>query len=230
MTQSQDNRTASICDFHDLSDILCAVYRDSSYHFGISFLSEAMADGEYPDHLVDPPEHMKSGWTRTHEIPMVMHPEKGALILRRAELLDGEPPSAIAARIEEVHSEATSLEWKMRHELEQLEFWKDRPIVMGVAVVTRHECPRKLRPLSVDAELIIDRDKLPAFPTHIDAIFDHYTTDAALPVDKWGQELIDHITAPPEPLAMQFTKRQDLIRTYEEWDCELDGLVETADS
>ncbi len=214
--------------FHDLGDLFTAVYQGSDYRFGELHFAEPMGPDECPDHLIDPPDFMKGGWTWHHEIPTILHPEKGVLFFRMAYLRDDDHPRALTRRLEEKHKELTRLEWKIRHRLEGLDFWKDRPIVMGVGVVTQYRCHRRLRPKSVDAPVIIDRDALPRFASRVDDLFDYYTTPEAQPIDEWSQRLIRTITADQGHLG-SFVDEESLISTYDEWDRPLDGLVETVE-
>ena len=213
--------------FHDLGDLLAAVYQGSDYRFGELHFAEPMGPDECPEHLIDPPDFMKGGWTKYHEIPTVLHPEKGVLFFRKAYLRDDDHPRALGLSIQEVHKDLIQLEWKLRHRLEELDFWKNRPIIMGVGVVTQYRCHRRLRPKSVDPAAIIDRDALPQFASHVDALFDHYTTPQAEPVSDWGQRLVRTVTTSQGHLG-SFVGEESLIGTYDEWDRPLDGLVETA--
>ncbi len=222
--QTDKNDLDRIYDIYKLGDLFAAVYRDSDYRFGELHFREAMDDGDFPDHLVDPPESMQSGWTRVHEIPMVLHPDKGALLLRPAWVNDEEPEATLHQRIEETHNELTALEWRIRSRLESDRFWQNRPIVMGVGVVVSQPTAAGSRPDHIPEPAIIDREALPRFATHIDALFEHYTMPAAQPVADWGQRLVAELTAPNGPIG-GFVGEQNLIEAYDGWGCELDGLV-----
>ncbi len=224
---TKDRQQNELDRFHDLNDLFCAVYEDSDYRFGELHLAEHMGPDEYPDHLIDPPEHMKGEWTYHHQIPMVLHPEKGALLLRTASLCDDDHPLSLRRHIHETHKELTNLEWKLRHRLEGLQFWSDRPIVMGVGVITRETCNDRLRPKSVDPPVVIDRNALPNFASHIDALFDYYTSPEVEPIHEWGERLIHVITTSQERLG-SFIDETSLLRSYNEWDRPLDGLVKPA--
>jgi hypothetical protein len=224
-----DEKNALDCidDIYQLGCLFAAVFRDSDYRFGDLHYAEPMGEGCFPDYIAEPPESMKSGWTYFHEIPMVLHPEKGALLLRTVWAGDDEPPETLTERIESDHSELTALEWKIRDRLESVGYWKNRPIVLGVGVVTSSLVPDDLRPANVPAVAVIDRSALPCFASHIDALFEHYKTPAAEPIDEWGARLVTDITDSPELLG-GFVGEDNLIDGYEDWGCELDGLVEPA--
>lgn len=227
MTARTKSETNPLDCYFELQSLLCAAYEGSDYRFGVLHFAEPMEDGEYPEHLVDPPDFLRSGWTWFHEIPMVLHPARGALLLRRAEPMEDEPAKALTARIENCHSELTNLEWKIRHRLEKLGYWKNRSIVLGVAVVTSERCPRRLRPVSVDETVLIDRDDLPKFAARIDEVFDYYTTDEARPVDEWGPRLVEDLTGSEDYLG-GFYDEQSCLKMYDDFDRPLDGAVEPA--
>ena len=210
---------------YDVADLLCAAYRGSDYRFGELHFAEPMGDGDYPDCLEDPPEFLRSGWTHYHEISMVLHPAKGALLLRMADPFDESDPESLTWAIAETHKELTTLQWKLERRLEQIGFWKDRPIVLGIAVVTTYPCPDEVRPAHISETMLIDRPKLPQFATHIDALFAHYTRDEAKPVTAWGQRLIDDITNSPDFLG-GFVDEQQLLEFYDEFGSGLDNIVE----
>lgn len=225
--EDEKNDLDRIGDIYGLGDLLTAVYRDSNYRFGCLHFAEPMGDGNYPDYIAEPPDFMKSGWTYHHEIPMVLHPEKGALLLSPAGLWHDDPPEMLTTRIEEEHNRLVSQEWKIRHRLESIGYWKNRAIVLGVGVVTRHHVPDELRPDNMDEVALIDRNALPQFATHIDNLFAHYTTPAAQPVDAWGQRLVDDITD-SESLLGGFVAEDSHIERYDDYGWDLDGLVEPA--
>lgn len=227
MAQTDTTSTNPFDNYFQLSSLLCATFRDSDYRFGELHFAEPMDDGEYPEHLVDPPEFMRSGWTRFHEIPMVLHPEKGALLLRMTTTMRDEPREVLTARIEETHSELTNLEWKIRDRLEKLGYWGGRPIVMGVGVVTPETCPERLRPMSVDEEVIVDRRDLPRFAERIDEMFDYYTIDAARPVAEWGDRLIADITGSRKYLG-GFLDEEHFLERYDDFGRPLDGAIKRA--
>ncbi len=107
MTQLREddkNDLDRIDSIYDLGGLFTAVYRDSDYRFGCLHFAEPMGDGNYPDYIAEPPDFMKSGWTYFHEIPMVLHPDKGALLLSTAGLFPDDPPEMLTACIEEEHS------------------------------------------------------------------------------------------------------------------------------
>jgi hypothetical protein len=215
-----------IYDIYCLGDLFTAVFQDSDYRFGCLHFAEPMGDGEYPDYIAEPPDFMKRGWTRYHEVPMVLHPNKGALLMYPAGLSHDDQPEKLTENIEEEHSALVRLEWKIRNRLETVGYWKDRPIVMGAGVVTSHHVPDALRPDHLPEVAIIDRDKLPTFVTHVDALFEHYTTDAARPVAEWGERLVADITG--SDFLGGFVGEQNHIESYDRWGRELDGLVEKA--
>jgi hypothetical protein len=224
---TDENNLDCIGDIYDLGDLFTAVYRGSDYRFGCLHFAEPMGDGNYPDYIAEPPDFMKSGWTLHHEIPMVLHPDKGALLLSVAGLMHDEPPELLTAHIEEEHSRLVSQEWKIRNRLESIGYWKNRAIVIGVGVVTRHRVADELRPENVAQAALIDRDALPHFATHVDALFNHYTTPAAQPVEEWGQRLVADITDSQSILG-GFLAEDSHIERYEDYGWDLDGLVEPA--
>lgn len=228
MTQArkeEKNDLDRIWDIYRLDDLLAAVYRGSEYRFGDLHFAEPLGEGKYPEYMAEPPECMKGGWTRHHEIPMVLHPEKGALLLRTAWSGEEEPPELLTERIEEVHSELTNLEWKICKRLEADPYWQNRPIVLGVGVVTSRRVPERLRPANVPEVAILDRDALPRFGAHIDALFEHYTTPSAETIEKWGSRLVDEITGEETRLG-GFVGEESLIEAYEDWGHDFEGLVE----
>lgn len=224
--QSERNNLDNIYDIYGLGDLLTAVYRDSDYRFGCLHFAEPMGDGNYPEHLVDPPEFMRGGWTMNYEIPMVLHPRKGALLLTTPWLPDEAPAEFHTVSLEDEHTKLVALEWKIRERLESLGYWKDRPIVMGVGLVTCKRVADEIRPECIPEVALIDREKLPTFATHVDALFEHYTRGAAKPIDEWGARLVADIT--DSDLLGSFVDEESHIESYEGWGCELDGLVETA--
>ncbi len=225
--QADKNDLDRVYDNYQLGDLLTAVYRGSDYRFGCLHFAEPMGEGNYPDHLVNPPEFMQSGWTEFHEIPMVLHPQKGALLLTSVWYTDEYPQASLGELIEEEHSQLTALEWKIRDQLECVGYWANRAIVLGVGLVAGQRVPEDERPANVPDVAIIDRDKLPQLATHIDALFEHYTTPAARPVDEWGDRLVADLTADNSFLGC-FVDEEQHINTYESCGLELDGLVEPA--
>lgn len=225
MTPAPKQIVDPLDQFYQLPDLLCAAFYGSSYRFGELHFSEKMAEGEYPSYLVDPPDFMRGGWTRYHEISMVLHPEKGGLLLRMTEVPDDAPDEALTREIAEDHCALVGLMWKLHRRLEQVGFWKDRPIVLGVGLVTPHHCPDELRPANICETVLIDRKKLPRLPTHIDELFDYYTRPEALPVADWGERLITDLTTSPD-LIGGFVDEDSLIEFYDEFAGGLDEVIE----
>lgn len=98
---------------------------------------------------------------------------------------------------------------------------------MGVGVVVTQPIAAGSHPDHIPEPAIIDREALPRFATHIDALFEHYTMPAAQPVADWGERLVAELTARNGPIG-GFVGEQNLIEAYDGWGCELDGLVEPA--
>ena len=223
MTETKADRIDEIDTLYDLGEFLYAVYRETDYTIGVLSFGEPMADGEYPDHLGDPPEFMKSGWTMYHEIPMVLHPEKGALLVRR--VAPWLAKQGLAAAIEETYSELKNLTYKIRRRLDEVGGWQDQPFVMGAGVVTTRMCPGDRRPLSVPDVALIDRDGIRAFPQRIDGLFEHWGTECASPVESWGEALVEAVTESPGVLG-DFYDEASLGEHYREFERNLEGVVE----
>ncbi len=223
MSQTTDEEIKKIARLHDLGMLLYVVYRQTDYISGVLHFAEPMGDDECPDHLIDPPDFMKGGWTWYHELSVVLHPEKGALLLRKTGTSG--PSEVLSARIEETYSTLTNLEWKIRRRLEQLGYWKNRPFTMGPGVVTTSACPPEARPASVPDAAIIDRDDIARLPEHIDRLFDHYATESAKPVSEWGHRLIEDLTDSPGFVG-GFIDEESIAENYHDWGPDLEGIVE----
>lgn len=63
---------------------------NSPLEFGTVELSRPMADGEYPEHLIDPPKEMRSGWTERRQIDVAMHAQLGVLLCGYVEAEQGD--------------------------------------------------------------------------------------------------------------------------------------------
>lgn len=225
MTQTIDEQIDELANLYNLSMFLYVVYRETDYTIGVLHFGEPMGDDECPDALVDPPEWLKGGWTWFHEIPMVLHPNKGALLLRK--ISDSASPDEMATTIEETYSKLTNLEWKIRRRLERLGYWNNRPFTMGAGVVTTTVCPPEARPVSVPEAAIIDRDGITEFPDRIDRLFDHYTTESARPTETWGDRLVEDLTG-SSGLLGNFIDRESIAESYHDWGPDLEQIVDSA--
>lgn len=225
--KAQKNNLDRLCDIYDLGDLSSAVYRDTDYRFGCLHLAEAMDDGNYPDVFDAPPAFMQSGWTQYYEIPMLLHPNKGALLIGIVSEPANTPAKLLNAAIEEEHTHLVFMEWKIRKRLETIGYWKNRPIVMGVGIVTPHHLSAQSRPANLAEALLIDRPALPHFARHVDALFAHYTTPAAQLVAEWGERLVTDITDSDEILG-RFVGEDSYFERCDDYGLNLDGLVERA--
>lgn len=227
MKRTREERTVQLAKYNDLCELLAATYRDTDYHFGelhfpIPMSPEEARDvygdvyrGGYGDGL----DHR--GAMTVHQIPMLMHPEKGALMLRDVYCHPSDAPEALAECIEVEHSEVIALEWKVRDQLEMLGSWRAQPVVLGVALVSRLDCPAHQRPRGVAPEIIIGREDLADFAERIDSIFEYYSTPARSAVSDYGARLICDIEGSPE-ICGSFVDRDLLIQSYIEHGCVLD--------
>jgi len=225
MNRTKDEQIDAIAALYDLGMLLHVVYRQTDYTIGVLHFGEPMGDDKCPDHLIDPPDFMKGGWTRYYEVPMVLHPQKGALLLRKVSH-DG-PAESRGAIIEDTYSSLTNLEWKIRCRLERLGYWNNRPFTMGAGVITTASCPPDTSPVSVPDEAIIDRDDITRLPARIDQLFDHYATDSARPISDWGQRLIDDLTDSPGFVG-DFVGEDSIAESYRECGPDLEGIVDPA--
>ena len=62
------------------TELFCKSLINSPVEFGTATIAVAMEDGEYPDHLNDPPEDMRQGWTQYYELELAQHPHRGLMI------------------------------------------------------------------------------------------------------------------------------------------------------
>lgn len=71
---------------------------NSPVEFGTLELSRPMGEGEYPEHLVDAPPELRTGWVERRQIDLAMHPQLGALVCGYVE---GEESAEIKSGLEE---------------------------------------------------------------------------------------------------------------------------------
>ena len=217
-----------IYDGYQLESVLTAAFEGSDYRFGT--LDVHVRQPNVPKkYRIFPNKPERPGRTSytVFGLQAVMHPQRGALLLGAAHVSADDRPGAVPRRIQERFDELIWLESIIRERFEEVEFWVDRPIVMGVGVVTGRRVAPGRYPSDVPGPAIIDREKLPNIAAHLDTLFDYYTTERAHPVDAWGPKLIEELTDHTAGVCT-FIGEESLIDTYEEWGREFDGLVDSA--
>jgi hypothetical protein len=216
-----------IYDGYQLESLITAVYEDSPYRFGTLYVRIPLEQLPRKYRRREKPSLPGLKSYMNYGIQTVMHPEKGALLLGAVPLGSHVTPKVLARSIGARFDELTWLESVIRERLECEDYWVDRPIVMGVGVVTGRRLEPHWRPDRVPAAAMLDRGALPDFARHVDALFDFYTTERARPVDAWAPRLIEELTDPAAGIC-SFLDEEYLIDGYIRCDRELDGLVRPA--
>lgn len=219
MKRTREERTDQLAKFNDICDLLAATYRDTDYHFGELHFPVPMTPEEARMIYGGALNHQCA--RTVHQIPMLMHPDKGVLMLRDVYCRPEESSEVVSERIEVEHSELVTLQWKVLDQLEMLASWRAQPVVMGAVLVCRRDCPAQCQSGGVAPEIIIGREQLVDFSERIDSIFDYYTRPTSPPVSDYGERLIRDLTGSPE-ICGSFVDRDVLIRSYVEHGCELD--------
>ncbi|MGM0557276.1 MAG: hypothetical protein ACQEVA_12910, partial [Myxococcota bacterium] len=166
------NALDSVYDHFRLGEFLAAVYEGSDYRFGDLCFRELTDEAhQYRDKFIAMGRGLPM-WV--YNIPIVLHPEKGALIFGVPHLGSDTAPEDAPEFIEEKHSEMVQLEHKIRQRLEELGYWHTREIVFGVGLVTYWHLEEDDIPESVPRDIVIDRARLPEFAACADRIFDYY--------------------------------------------------------
>ena len=174
-----------------LDEALMQALLETEYRFGTLHFSEPRID----DDCRGAPNQIA---TWVHEIDMVLHPDRGALLLRSCSLESGETRQKLFERIRKTHSQLADLQRKIRSRLDADPFWRGRPVVLGIGVVIRRQSKRCQLPFGVPPELVIHESDLDDLPARLQRLFDYYATPETVPVEDYGPQLISALTESAE--------------------------------
>lgn len=201
MTKRHDGHSRAHRDFcsprGDLSAILAKLLDDPRLRVGTLNFVEPI-EGDELHELVELPGATDIEWATHHRAQMLLHPSRGALLLRDCAFREREPAMLLRDRITRTHEELVQLQEKLRRRLDDDLYWRGRPIVFGLGVVVRAVCPDSAIPRSVPEELIIDATDVATLARRIERLFEFFRTPATTPVAAYGAKLVADLTDSPE--------------------------------
>lgn len=167
---------------------------DTDYRTGRLHVPEPVPEA----HLSKPADATPAGWVTRDRVETVLHPARGALLLRDVTARPDEPTVLVRDRIERIHEQLAELQRKLRRRLDESAFWRSRPIALGVGIVVRGSVSSTAIPRRVPDELIVDDTDPDNFEARLEEVFDYYGTPATTPVDEYGPRLVEDLTDSPE--------------------------------
>ena len=186
------NLRVSPKDCQSVDEVLMQALIDTDYRFGTLHFSEPRTE----DSGGSSSAAMIATWV--HEIEMVLHPRRGALLLRGVYRNPMEPRDLLRARIGEAHAQLADLQRKIRSRLDADPRWRGRPVVLGIGVIVMGDFRRDDLPFGVPRQLIVETPQLESLEDRLEELFEYYTTPAVEPVEVYGEDLIDVLTNCPD--------------------------------
>ncbi len=178
-----------------LEELLVAELSESNLRFGRLHFWEPV-DAHDPDELFETIDGSITDWVTYHQVQLVFHRTRGALLLRDCDLTDA-PPIAIRDRLQRTHHHLVSLQRKLRRRLDERPYWRGRPIVLGVGIAVHGPFSEGLLPRGVPADLLIETSPRPKLEARLEALFDFYSTPATRPISDYGPRLVSALTESP---------------------------------
>lgn len=173
-------------DCHRLDEMLMQALWGSELRFGTLQVTE----------VVDDETELNVIARQVHEIEVVFHRDRGALMLQ----------ASPGGRIARTHAQLTDLQRMVRARLDEIDdFWRERPILLGVGIFVPRPCADRNVPRGVPPELVIDHADLDGLEHRLEELFTFYTTPVIEPVEDYGPRLVEALT-----------ESEDMGRFYDE--------------
>lgn len=169
---------------------------DSRYRVGRLDFTNSLTD-EHLKAIDERHDGTPGGW-RVHEpVDMVLHPEKGAILVAHCAVDPAHPEYVIRRRVEQIHTRLVDLQRKIRRRLDESDFWRDRPIVLGIGITVCAVLPDDAIPPHIPPEVICDCSTPGGVERHLEQLFDFFATPASTPIAAYGRRLVSDLTDSP---------------------------------